>query len=54
MELLSWMRKVDTDMSRENLLDLIDNMHEVINALLLKKQENDALIKELKKTLKDK
>ncbi len=45
------MRKVDTDMSRNDLLDLIDSMHEVINALLEKNQENDAIIKELKKTL---
>ena len=51
MELLSWMRKVDTDLSRSDLLNLIDNMHEVINALLVKNQENETLIKELKKTL---
>ncbi|MBM7615429.1 hypothetical protein [Alkaliphilus hydrothermalis] len=51
MELLSWMRKVDTDLSRSDLLSLIDNMHGVIDALLAKNQENEALIKELKRTL---
>lgn len=48
MELLSWMRKVDTDLSRQELLELIDHMHLVIHELLVKNQENEALIKALK------
>lgn len=51
MEFLSWMRKVDTDLSRADLLELMDHMHEVINALLVKNQENQALIQELKKSV---
>ncbi|SCY73865.1 hypothetical protein [Alkaliphilus peptidifermentans] len=54
MEMLSWMKKVDGDMSKMDLLNIIDNMHEVINALLEKNNENEEFIKELKEILNQK
>ncbi|GAB6086361.1 hypothetical protein [Alkaliphilus crotonatoxidans] len=48
MERLSWMKKVDTDMSRRDLLELIDHMHGVIDALLAENKEKSILIQKLK------
>lgn len=52
--MLNWMRKVDADMSKMDLLDIIDNMHEVINSLLEKNKENEVYIKSLKETVNQK
>ncbi len=49
MELLSWMKKLDTDMSRNDLLELIDHMHGIIDALLIETREKEILIQEIKK-----
>ncbi|MCC5912283.1 MAG: hypothetical protein JJT76_17850 [Clostridiaceae bacterium] len=51
MEMLSWMRKVDAGMENRDLLELIDNMHEVIDALMMKNKENEKIIGQLKEEL---
>lgn len=48
MELLSWMRKVDGSMGKTQLLELIDEMHGVINALLSQNREYQEMIDERK------
>lgn len=47
MEMLSWMKKVNLDTDKKELLMLIDNMHDIINALLEKNKDNERLIKAL-------
>ncbi len=47
MEMLSWLKKVSHDTDKKDLLLLIDNMHDIINALLEKNKDNEKLIKEL-------
>lgn len=51
MEMLSWMRKVDMTMDKLDLLDIIDHMHEVINAFVADGKEKDNIIKELRNKL---
>lgn len=51
MEMLSWMRKVDMTMDKLDLLDIIDHMHEVINAFLEESKEKDSIIKLLREEL---
>jgi len=51
MEMLSWMRKVDMTMDKLDLLDIIDHMHEVIDAFLVEGKEKDNVIKELRAEL---
>ncbi|SDJ93894.1 hypothetical protein [Natronincola ferrireducens] len=51
MEMLSWMKKVDTRMKKSSLLQLIDEMHGVIHALLVDNKRYKDTILELKKAL---
>ncbi len=51
MEMLSWMRKVDMTMDKLDLLNIIDHMHEVIDAFLAENKEKDNIIKELRDKL---
>lgn len=48
MELLSWMKKVDGSMDKVALLELIDEMHGVINALLMENKEKEIKLMELR------
>jgi hypothetical protein len=50
-EMLSWMKKVDGSMKKGDLLELIDNMHSLIDTLLFKNKENEKIIEELKEEL---
>lgn len=50
MELLSWMRKVDGSMEKSDLLELIDEMHGLINVLLLKNKEYEEMLEGQKET----
>jgi len=54
MEKLAWMRKVDGGMDKLSLLQLMDSMHELIDALMTDNQEKDALINQLKGILQEK
>lgn len=51
MEMLSWMRKVDMTMDKLDLLNIIDHMHEVINAFIAESKEKDNVINELRDKL---
>ena len=51
MEMLSWMKKVDMTMDKLDLLYLIDNMHEVIDAFLIDSNKKDHIINELRAEL---
>ena len=51
MEMFSWMKKVDMTMDKLDLLDIIDHMHEVIDAFLLEIKAKDKVINELKTEL---
>ncbi|SES86708.1 hypothetical protein SAMN05660297_00777 [Natronincola peptidivorans] len=51
MELLAWMRKIDGSMGKTSLLQLIDEMHGAIDALLMKTKEQENTIKELREAL---
>lgn len=51
MEMLSWMRKIDMKSDKLDLLHIIDQMHEVINALVAESKKKDAIIKELRQEL---
>ena len=44
MEMLSWMKSVNEDMSKEELLHTIDEMHGIIDALIKEKKEQNAHI----------
>ncbi len=52
MEILSWIRKVDMRMDKLDLLDIIDHLHGVIDAVLVDNKEKDAIIMELEGKLK--
>ena len=52
MEVLSWMRKIDMRMDKLDLLDIIDHMHEVINAALIENEKKDSIIMELREELR--
>ena len=52
MEMLSWMKKVDMRMDKLDLLDIIDHLHEVINAVIVENREKDNVIMELENELK--
>jgi len=54
MELLSWMKKVDASMDKVSLLELIDEMHGVINALLMDNREKEVKLMELREVLEEK
>ncbi|AKL93857.1 hypothetical protein CACET_c03410 [Clostridium aceticum] len=49
MEMLSWMKKVDRSMEKKALLELIDEMHGVIQALLEENKESKSTIQKLAK-----
>lgn len=51
MEMLSWMKKVDTTMEKEALLDIIDSMYGIVNSLIAETRAKDILIQELKEDL---
>ena len=51
METLSWMRKVDMRMDKLDLLDIIDHLHGVIDAVLVENEKKDSIIAELKNEL---
>lgn len=51
MEILSWMRKVDMRMDKLDLLDIIDHLHGVIDAVLVENEKKDGIIAELKNEL---
>lgn len=48
VEVLSWMRKVDMRTDKLDLLDIIDHLHEVVNAVLMENEKKDNIIIELK------
>ncbi len=50
--MLSWMRKVDMRMDKLDLLDIIDHLHEVINAAIIENEKKDNIIMELRNELK--
>ncbi len=52
VEMLSWMRKVDMRMDKLDLLDIIDHLHEVINAAIIENEKKDNIIMELRNELK--
>ncbi|HZJ76206.1 MAG TPA: hypothetical protein VFC70_00730 [Oscillospiraceae bacterium] len=52
MEKLSWMRKVDMRMDKLDLLDIIDHLHEVINAAIIENEKKGDMITELRDELK--
>ncbi|SNS84467.1 hypothetical protein SAMN05446037_102369 [Anaerovirgula multivorans] len=52
MELLSWMKKVDGSMEKTDLLELIDEMHGLINVLLLKNKKYEEIVEGLKEPAK--
>lgn len=54
MEMLSWMKKVDMTMDKLDLLDIIDHMHEVIDALVVENKKKDDMIKNLRSELEGK
>ncbi|WP_192929632.1 hypothetical protein [Alkaliphilus serpentinus] len=47
MELLSWMKRVDEDLSRTELLEIIEDMHSIINSLLVENKKYKETIMEL-------
>lgn len=51
METLSWMKKVDMTMDKLDLLELIDHMHGVIDAILADNEAKSNLIAGLKEEL---
>ncbi|MCK9267782.1 MAG: hypothetical protein M0P14_03595 [Alkaliphilus sp.] len=51
MEILSWMKKVDMRMDKLDLLDIIDHLHGVIDAVLVENEKKDGIIAELKNEL---
>lgn len=53
MEKLAWMRKIDGSMDKGSLLQLIDSMHEVIDALIDSNQEKEKKIKLFEESLKE-
>lgn len=54
MELLSWMKKIDADLSKDDLMEIINEMHGVINTLLVENKKNQETIKELRESLEKK
>ena len=54
MENLAWMRKIDGSMDKLSLLQLMDSMHEVIDELINQNQQKEALIRQLRETLREK
>lgn len=52
MELLSWMRKIDMRIDKLDLLDIIDHLHGVINAVIMENKKKDDIIMELRNELK--
>ena len=51
MEMLSWMKKVDSSMEKNALLELIDEMHGVIHALLEENKASKSTIEKLSEEL---
>lgn len=51
MEMLSWMRKMNMKSDKLDLLHIIDQMHEVIDAFITESKKKDIIIKELREEL---